>query len=105
MSSPLRQWNAWMDPVLSSFDEPVSKRARTGVKGAAELWNWVRWCCCRRTEVKDQLGQRTKRRAEGEGAGDRMQIEESGRKSLKYFFYFCGSAGVQEMRIQPFQNG
>lgn len=50
--------------------------------------------------MEDQQGRRTKRRGEGEGAGDRMQNEESGLKRLKYFFYFCGSADVREIRIQ-----
>lgn len=37
-----------MDPVLSSFDQPASRRARTGRRRVAELrnWeNWVNWCC------------------------------------------------------------
>lgn len=98
MSSPLRQWNMWMDPVLSSFDQPASTHARTARRRGAELWKWVHWCCCRRTEVKDQQGQRTKRRGEGTGAGDRMQNEDW--RAWNTFFYFRGSADVKEIRIQ-----
>lgn len=54
--------------------------------------------------MKGQQGLRT-RRGEGKGAGDRMQNEESGLKSLKHLFYFCGSADVKEIRIRSFQNG
>lgn len=54
--------------------------------------------------MKDQQGRRTERREEGKGAGDMTQNEDSGLKSLKSFFHFCGSADVKEIRIQSFHN-
>lgn len=45
-----------------------------------------RWCRRWGTEAKVQQHQRTWRRGEGNGAGDRMQNEEGGLKSLNSFF-------------------
>lgn len=77
------------------FDQSASECARTGGRRVAGHWTWVHWRRCWRTEVKDQQGQRMWRRGEGEGAGDRMQNEGGGLKSLNSFFYFCGSADVK----------